>query len=146
MDGDTTPTEEASSSGLNNGTTMATSEETAEAAVSQSDSENKDPSSNARPEELYKSKRGRPSKHFLRNKYKKYINRKYVSSLKPFLLCCSTRVHSLEAHILFVLLLFIQSLLQVHQATPETPQLLDLRLPLPHSRRSALPCGLSRRQ
>lgn len=76
MDGDTSPPEEASSSGLINGTTMASSEETAEAAVSQSDSENKDPSSNAQPEELYKSKRGRPSKHFLRNKYKKYINRK----------------------------------------------------------------------
>lgn len=76
MDGDTSPPEEASSSGLSNGTASATSEETAEAAISQSDSENKDPSSNAQPEQFYKSKRGRPSKHFLRNKYKKYINRK----------------------------------------------------------------------
>lgn len=76
VDGDTSLPEEASSSGLSNGTAVATSEETAEVAVSQSDSENKDPSSNAQPEELYKSKRGRPSKHFLRNKYKKYINRK----------------------------------------------------------------------
>lgn len=75
MDGDTSPPEEASSSGLNNGTATA-NEDTAEAAISQSDSENKDPSSNAQPEEFYKSKRGRPSKHFLRNKYKKYINRK----------------------------------------------------------------------
>lgn len=76
MDGDTSPPEEASSSGLNSGSATATTEETAEAAISQSDSENKDPSSNAQPEEFYKSKRGRPSKHFLRNKYKKYINRK----------------------------------------------------------------------
>lgn len=76
MDGDAGPPEEASSSGCNNGTATATSEETAEAAISQSDSENKDPSSNAQPEEFYKTKRGRPSKHFLRNKYKKYINRK----------------------------------------------------------------------
>lgn len=76
IDGDTSPPEEASSSGLNNGTATVTSEETAEAAISQSDSENKDPSSNSQPEEFYKSKRGRPSKHFLRNKYKKYINRK----------------------------------------------------------------------
>ncbi|XP_056897704.1 zinc finger protein 335-like isoform X2 [Takifugu flavidus] len=86
MDGDTSPPEEASSSGLNNGTTMVTCEETAEAAVSQSDSENKDPSSNAQPEELYKSKRGRPSKHFLRNKYKKYINRnRCFKSIRPLL-------------------------------------------------------------
>lgn len=76
LDGDTSPPEEASSSGLHNGSATATSEETAEAAISQSDSENKDPSSNAQPEEFYKTKRGRPSKHFLRNKYKKYINRK----------------------------------------------------------------------
>lgn len=76
IDGDTSAPEEASSSGLNNGSAAATTEETAEAAISQSDSENKDPSSNAQPEEFYKSKRGRPSKHFLRNKYKKYINRK----------------------------------------------------------------------
>lgn len=76
MDGDISAPEEASSSGLNNSTATATNEETAEAAISQSDSENKDPSSNAQPEEFYKSKRGRPSKHFLRNKYKKYINRK----------------------------------------------------------------------
>lgn len=76
MDGDTSPPEEATSSGLNNGAAAASGEETAEAAISQSDSENKDPSSNVQPEELYKSKRGRPSKHFLRNKYKKYINRK----------------------------------------------------------------------
>uniref|UniRef100_A0A8C6TXM6 Zinc finger protein 335 n=1 Tax=Neogobius melanostomus TaxID=47308 RepID=A0A8C6TXM6_9GOBI len=56
-------------------------------AVSQSDSENKDPSSNAQPdEELYLRKRGRPSKRFLRKKYKKYINRsRYYKSLKPLL-------------------------------------------------------------
>lgn len=70
-------TEEATSSGLNNGTALRTDGETAEAAISQSDSENKDPSSNTQPEEeLFQRKRGRPSKHFLRKKYKKYINRK----------------------------------------------------------------------
>lgn len=77
MSGDTVAAEEASSSGLNNDAVMATSEETAEATISQSDSENKDPSSNTQlEEEFFKRKRGRPSKHFLRNKYKKYINRK----------------------------------------------------------------------
>lgn len=73
MSGDTVAAEEASSSGLNNDAVMVTSEETAEATISQSDSENKDPSSNT---QFFKRKRGRPSKHFLRNKYKKYINRK----------------------------------------------------------------------
>lgn len=68
--------EEASSSGLNNSHAMVTDGDTAEAAISQSDSENKDPSSNTQPEELFQRKRGRPSKRFLRKKYKKYINRK----------------------------------------------------------------------
>uniref|UniRef100_A0A672JCF6 C2H2-type domain-containing protein n=1 Tax=Salarias fasciatus TaxID=181472 RepID=A0A672JCF6_SALFA len=54
----------------------------AEAAVSQSDSENKDPSSNMQPEEeFFPRKRGRPSKRFLRKKYKN----RYYKSLKPLL-------------------------------------------------------------
>lgn len=70
-------TEEASSSGLKNGPAMVTDGDPAEATISQSDSENKDPSSNTQPEEeFFQRKRGRPSKHFLRKKYKKYINRK----------------------------------------------------------------------
>ncbi|XP_033943038.1 zinc finger protein 335 isoform X3 [Pseudochaenichthys georgianus] len=78
--------EEASSSGLNNSHAMVTDGDTAEAAISQSDSENKDPSSNTQPEELFQRKRGRPSKRFLRKKYKKYINRnRYYKSLKPLL-------------------------------------------------------------
>lgn len=74
---DTGATEEASSSGLKNDPAVVTDGEPAEAAISQSDSENKDPSSNTQPEEeFFQRKRGRPSKHFLRKKYKKYINRK----------------------------------------------------------------------
>nr|XP_040049537.1 zinc finger protein 335-like isoform X1 [Gasterosteus aculeatus aculeatus]XP_040049538.1 zinc finger protein 335-like isoform X1 [Gasterosteus aculeatus aculeatus] len=78
--------EEASSSGLNNAPAVETDGDTAEAAISQSDSENKDPSSNSQPEEFFERKRGRPSKRFLRKKYKKYINRnRYYKSLKPLL-------------------------------------------------------------
>lgn len=66
---------EASSSELNNG--GAADEELAETPISQSDTENNDPSSNSTPEEeLFHRKRGRPSRNFLRKKYKKYINRK----------------------------------------------------------------------
>lgn len=85
--GDSGSSEEASSSGLNNGAATTTDGENAEAAISQSDSENKDPSSNTQPEEeFFQRKRGRPSKHFLRKKYKKYINRnRYYKSLKPLL-------------------------------------------------------------
>lgn len=69
--------EEASSSGLGNTTEMLSLGDKAVAAISQSDSENKDPSSNSQPEEeFFPKKRGRPSKRFLRKKYKKYINRK----------------------------------------------------------------------
>lgn len=70
--------EEASSSGLENGSVSISNGCAAEQGVSQSDSENKDPSSNHGPddEEFYPRKRGRPSRRFLRNKYKKYINRK----------------------------------------------------------------------
>ncbi|XP_047655797.1 zinc finger protein 335 isoform X4 [Tachysurus fulvidraco] len=80
--------EEASSSGLENGSVSISNGCAAEQGVSQSDSENKDPSSNNGPddEEFYPRKRGRPSRRFLRNKYKKYINRnKYYKTLKPLL-------------------------------------------------------------
>ncbi|XP_045912253.1 zinc finger protein 335-like isoform X1 [Micropterus dolomieu] len=84
---DASAPEEASSSGLNNGPAMVTDGDTAEVAISQSDSENKDPSSNTQPEEeFFSRKRGRPSKRFLRKKYKKYINRnRYYKTLKPLL-------------------------------------------------------------
>ncbi|KAM9750978.1 zinc finger protein 335-like isoform 1-T1 [Menidia menidia] len=84
---DASLSEEASSSGLGNGPATITDGETAEATISQSDSENKDPSSNSQPEEeFFPRKRGRPSKRFLRKKYKKYINRnRYYKSLKPLL-------------------------------------------------------------
>ncbi|XP_028309002.1 zinc finger protein 335 isoform X2 [Gouania willdenowi] len=79
--------EAASSSGLDSGLSAGTNGDTAEGVVSQSDSENKDPSSNTLPEEeFYPRKRGRPSKRFLRKKFKKYINRnRYYKSLKPLL-------------------------------------------------------------
>uniref|UniRef100_UPI003AABC951 uncharacterized protein znf335 n=1 Tax=Centroberyx gerrardi TaxID=166262 RepID=UPI003AABC951 len=79
--------EEASSSGLGNGPASLPNGDTAEAAITQSDSENKDPSSNTAPEEeFFPRKRGRPSKRFLRKKYKKYINRnRYYKSIKPLL-------------------------------------------------------------
>ncbi|KAL6458907.1 hypothetical protein MHYP_G00323790 [Metynnis hypsauchen] len=80
--------EEATSSGLENGNASLSNDCAAEPGVSQSDSENKDPSSNTGPEdeEFFPRKRGRPSKRFLRKKYKKYINRnKYYKSLKPLL-------------------------------------------------------------
>lgn len=77
MSGEAGANEEASSSELNNGPCMAADGELAEATISQSDTENNDPSSNSPPEEeIFQRKRGRPSKHFLRKKYKKYINRK----------------------------------------------------------------------
>lgn len=70
--------EEASSSGLGNGPVSQGNGNEAEAGISQSDSENKDPSSNTVTEatEFFPRKRGRPSKRFLRKKYKKYMNRK----------------------------------------------------------------------
>ncbi|KAM6925491.1 zinc finger protein 335 [Xenentodon cancila] len=81
------PSGEASSSGLGSVAVTVTREVKAEPAVSQSDSENKDPSSNSmQDEEFLPRKRGRPSKRFLRKKYKKYINRsRYYKSLKPLL-------------------------------------------------------------
>lgn len=67
--------EEASSSGLGNGPDSLANGKAVEAGISQSDSENKDPSPNGRPEEaeFFPRKRGRPSKRFLRKKYKKYM-------------------------------------------------------------------------
>uniref|UniRef100_A0A3Q0QZN8 Zinc finger protein 335 n=1 Tax=Amphilophus citrinellus TaxID=61819 RepID=A0A3Q0QZN8_AMPCI len=80
------PSEEASSSGLDNGPGLVTGGDTPEAAISQSDSENKDPSSNQQTEEeFFPRKRGRPSRRFLRKKYKKYMNRRHYKSLKPLL-------------------------------------------------------------
>lgn len=66
--------EAASSSGLENGS----GESLAEPSISQSDSENKDPSSNASPEEAdaVPRRRGRPSRRFLGKKYRKYMGRR----------------------------------------------------------------------
>uniref|UniRef100_A0A9J8B5N7 Zinc finger protein 335 n=1 Tax=Cyprinus carpio carpio TaxID=630221 RepID=A0A9J8B5N7_CYPCA len=82
--GDPQALEEASSSGLENGSSSLSNGSAVEPTVSQSDSENKDPSSNTSPDDLefLPKKRGRPSKRFLQKKYKKYMNRK---SLKPLL-------------------------------------------------------------
>ncbi|XP_026851321.2 zinc finger protein 335 isoform X2 [Electrophorus electricus] len=80
--------EEATSSGQESGTVSLSNGCAAEPGVSQSDSENKDPSSNTGPDddEFFPRKRGRPSKRFLRKKYKKFLNRnKYYKSLKPLL-------------------------------------------------------------
>nr|XP_057939617.1 zinc finger protein 335-like isoform X3 [Doryrhamphus excisus] len=87
MNEDPSAADEASSSGLDNdGPALVTDGDRAEAAVSQSDSENKDPSSNSQPEEFFERKRGRPSKCFLRKKYKKHFSRnQYYKSLKPLL-------------------------------------------------------------
>ncbi|XP_071615584.1 zinc finger protein 335 isoform X2 [Heliangelus exortis] len=76
--------EAASSSGLENGT----SESLAEPSISQSDSENKDPSSNMGPEEADTPprRRGRPSRRFLGKKYRKYMgHRYYYKSPKPLM-------------------------------------------------------------
>lgn len=74
---DANESEEASSSGLDNSAPTVTDGDAPEAVISQSDSENKDPSSNQRTEvEYFPRKRGRPSRRFLRKKYKKYMNRK----------------------------------------------------------------------
>lgn len=66
--------EAATSSGLENGS----SDSLAEPSISQSDSENRDPSSNAGPEEgdLLPRRRGRPSRRFLGKKYRKYMGRR----------------------------------------------------------------------
>ncbi|XP_067410017.1 LOW QUALITY PROTEIN: zinc finger protein 335 [Emydura macquarii macquarii] len=76
--------EAASSSVLENGA----SDSLVEPGVSQSDSENKDPSSNTGPEEgdAMPRRRGRPSRRFLGKKYRKYIGRRYYyKSPKPLM-------------------------------------------------------------
>ncbi|XP_057280677.1 zinc finger protein 335 isoform X1 [Pezoporus wallicus] len=76
--------EAATSSGLENGT----SESLAEPSISQSDSENKDPSSNMSSEEadVLPRRRGRPSRRFLGKKYRKYMgHRYYYKSPKPLM-------------------------------------------------------------
>ncbi|XP_059718391.1 zinc finger protein 335 isoform X5 [Haemorhous mexicanus] len=76
--------EAASSSGLENGT----GESLAEPGISQSDSENKDPSSNTTAEDadVIPRRRGRPSRRFLGKKYRKYMGRRYYyKSPKPLM-------------------------------------------------------------
>ncbi|XP_043382575.1 zinc finger protein 335 isoform X3 [Chelonia mydas] len=76
--------EAASSSVLENGA----SDRLVEPSISQSDSENKDPSSNTGPEEAdtMPRRRGRPSRRFLGKKYRKYIGRRYYyKSPKPLM-------------------------------------------------------------
>ncbi|NXA43043.1 ZN335 protein, partial [Eudromia elegans] len=75
--------EAASSSGLENGT----SESLAEPSISQSDSENKDPSSNTSPEEtdVLPRRRGRPSRRFLGKKYRKYYYKSPKPLMRPYL-------------------------------------------------------------
>ncbi|KAJ3585909.1 hypothetical protein NHX12_012316 [Muraenolepis orangiensis] len=79
--------DEASSSGSGDVPVTDGSPDTAEPpSVSQSDSENKDPSSNGGQDEEFPKKRGRPSKRFLRKKYRRYMSRnRYYKSLKPLL-------------------------------------------------------------
>uniref|UniRef100_A0A8C3DDK4 Zinc finger protein 335 n=1 Tax=Corvus moneduloides TaxID=1196302 RepID=A0A8C3DDK4_CORMO len=76
--------EAASSSSMENGT----GESLAEPSISQSDSENKDPSSNTGAEEadVIPRRRGRPSRRFLGKKYRKYMgHRYYYKSPKPLM-------------------------------------------------------------
>uniref|UniRef100_A0A8B9NTV9 Zinc finger protein 335 n=1 Tax=Accipiter nisus TaxID=211598 RepID=A0A8B9NTV9_9AVES len=75
--------EAASSSGLENGT----SESLAEPSISQSDSENKDPSSNTGPEDadIIPRRRGRPSRRFLGKKYRKYYYKSPKPLMRPYL-------------------------------------------------------------
>ncbi|XP_014342132.1 zinc finger protein 335 [Latimeria chalumnae] len=71
--------EAASSTELENRSVPTANENAAESSVSQSDSENKEPSSNKTVEapHMMPRKRGRPSRQFLRKKYRKYMARKY---------------------------------------------------------------------
>uniref|UniRef100_A0A8C5TQF1 Zinc finger protein 335 n=1 Tax=Malurus cyaneus samueli TaxID=2593467 RepID=A0A8C5TQF1_9PASS len=75
--------EAASSSGLENGT----GESLAEPGISQSDSENKDPSSNTGAEEadVIPRRRGRPSRRFLGKKYRKYYYKSPKPLMRPYL-------------------------------------------------------------
>ncbi|XP_078093148.1 zinc finger protein 335-like [Mustelus asterias] len=80
--------EAASSTAQENGDISAGSEMVAESGISQSDSENKDPSSNIN-EISYKHsrRRGRPPKRFGRRKYRGYLGRRYnyYRSSKPLM-------------------------------------------------------------
>ncbi|NXA03590.1 ZN335 protein, partial [Sapayoa aenigma] len=75
--------EAASSSGLENGT----GDSLAEPSISQSDSENKDPSSNMGAEEAdaIPRRRGRPSRRFLGKKYRKYYYKSPKPLMRPYL-------------------------------------------------------------
>ncbi|NXT10622.1 ZN335 protein, partial [Prunella fulvescens] len=75
--------EAASSSGLENGT----SKSLAEPSISQSDSENKDPSSNTGAEDadVIPRRRGRPSRRFLGKKYRKYYYKSPKPLMRPYL-------------------------------------------------------------
>ncbi|NXY66024.1 ZN335 protein, partial [Callaeas wilsoni] len=75
--------EAASSSCLENGT----GENLAEPGISQSDSENKDPSSNTGAEEadVIPRRRGRPSRRFLGKKYRKYYYKSPKPLMRPYL-------------------------------------------------------------
>uniref|UniRef100_A0A8C3U6H1 Zinc finger protein 335 n=1 Tax=Catharus ustulatus TaxID=91951 RepID=A0A8C3U6H1_CATUS len=75
--------EAASSSGLENGT----SENLAEPSISQSDSENKDPSSKngAEDADVIPRRRGRPSRRFLGKKYRKYYYKSPKPLMRPYL-------------------------------------------------------------
>ncbi|NWZ00174.1 ZN335 protein, partial [Loxia curvirostra] len=75
--------EAASSSGLENGT----GESLAEPSISQSDSENKDPSSNTTAEDadVIPRRRGRPSRRFLGKKYRKYYYKSPKPLMRPYL-------------------------------------------------------------
>ncbi|NWX62443.1 ZN335 protein, partial [Promerops cafer] len=75
--------EAASSSGLENGT----GENPAEPGISQSDSENKDPSSNTGAEDadVIPRRRGRPSRRFLGKKYRKYYYKSPKPLMRPYL-------------------------------------------------------------
>ncbi|XP_014381252.1 zinc finger protein 335 isoform X1 [Alligator sinensis] len=76
--------EATSSSSLEN----AAGDSLGEPSTSQSDSENKDPSSNTGPEEAdaVPRRRGRPSRRFLGKKYRKYMGRRYYyKSPKPLM-------------------------------------------------------------
>ncbi|NWS08449.1 ZN335 protein, partial [Motacilla alba] len=75
--------EAASSSSLENGT----GENLAEPSISQSDSENKDPSSHTGAEdaEVIPRRRGRPSRRFLGKKYRKYYYKSPKPLMRPYL-------------------------------------------------------------
>ncbi|NXF13991.1 ZN335 protein, partial [Smithornis capensis] len=75
--------EAASSSGLENGV----GDSLAEPSISQSDSENKDPSSNTGAEEadVLPRRRGRPSRRFLGKKYRKYYYKSPKPLMRPYL-------------------------------------------------------------